>query len=254
MKANEKYWRKQWDLKGGSDCSDFQVDRGVSNQIEEIKKFSDEQFITSLAPKNNEIILDAGCGTGINVLRISSLVKGVVGIDISSEMLRRTKNRVMTENLRNVSLLHGSVSKIAIKDNTFDKIYCTSVLQFLNDEECKESLAELIRVSKKNGMVVLHVKNRSSLYGWTLYVMKKFARLINRPVRPDYYRTNTWYDKNISKFGAKVIDYNSFGVFNISHLPKSIVHWLLKWEMKIEKGKFIKRHGVNYQITIKVNK
>ena len=215
---------------------------------------AERQFFNSIDPKSNELVFDAGCGTGVNLGKFSSLVRGMVGFDISEQMIKRAKKRIMREELSNVRLMIGSISNVGVKNDTFHKIICTSVLQYLDDEECEAALKELFRISRNNGIVILHVKSLSSLYGWTLYFAKKIARLIKKPVIPDYYRTNTWYERTISKLGARIVDYDSFGVFHISHLPKFALYFLLKLETKIPRGKFFRRRGVNYQITVKTNK
>ena len=41
--------------------------------------------------KSNQVVLDVGCGTGIITFEISKLVKKVIGVDKSNEMLKLKK-------------------------------------------------------------------------------------------------------------------------------------------------------------------
>jgi len=254
MKTSVNHWRRYWNARGSANFSDDKADRGTTCLCPEIVQRTERQFLNSIDQKPNELLFDAGCGTGANLGKFSPLVRAIVGFDISDQMINRAKKRIMREELSNVRLMIGTISNVGVKNDTFHKIICTSVLQYLDDEECEAALKELFRISRHNGIVVLHVKNLSSLYGCTLYFAKKIARLIKKPVTPDYYRTNIWYERTISKLGARIVDYDSFGVFHISHLPKFALYSLLKLETKIPKGKFLRRRGVNYQITVKTDK
>ena len=51
-----------------------------------------------------------------------------------------------------------------------DRVLCTSVLQYLDDAQLRAAFREFARILKKDGTLVLHVKNLASLYlslcGW----------------------------------------------------------------------------------------
>jgi ubiquinone/menaquinone biosynthesis C-methylase UbiE len=54
-----------------------------------IKEYESEVIIELLRPRNEERILDAGCGTGVFTLDILALGARVVGLDTSLSMLMR---------------------------------------------------------------------------------------------------------------------------------------------------------------------
>lgn len=52
-----------------------------------VRRYEVELILDLLKPRRGEIILDAGCGTGVFTLDIVSSGSGVVGLDISLPML-----------------------------------------------------------------------------------------------------------------------------------------------------------------------
>ena len=68
------------------------------------------QAVESLAPAPGEVVLDAGCGTGLNFERLEDGVgrEGrLVGIDQSPEMLARARERVEQHGWANVTLVEA---------------------------------------------------------------------------------------------------------------------------------------------------
>jgi ubiquinone/menaquinone biosynthesis C-methylase UbiE len=253
MKTTTGYWQVWWNEFAQRSGADFEADRGTSLRIDELEQRATRQFTEAVDPKPTDLVLDAGCGTGVNFGKLSGRVSGIVGIDLSEEMIKRAERRILANSIANVSVKPGNVMRIEYPDSTFDKIICTSVLQYLNDEECEAALREMIRVCKAGGRMVIHLKNRTSLYGISLRVLKFIARLIHRKTIPDYYRPRIWYEQVIRNMGGRIIDYDSFGIFTLAKLPKAMVSRLLQLEMKLLKGKALKKYGVNYKMTVLVN-
>jgi hypothetical protein len=69
-----------------------------------------------------------------------------------------------------------------------------------------------------------------------------------------YVRPSVWYEHAIRRCGGRIVYYDSFGIFTFVPLPKSVVRRLLQLEMILVKGKWLKRYGVNYKMTIRVEK
>ena len=254
MKTTSETWRKRWDELAKCSSNDFQVDRGTALRIDELEQREARQFIEALDPKPRDLILDAGCGTGGHISQIGSLVAGIVGVDFSEEILRRAERRVSIERIPNVKLLQGDITHIDFPSSTFDKVICTSVLQYLNDDECEAALLELVRVCKNGGTIVIHAKNRTSLYGLSLRLLKVIARVLRRRTTPDYYRSWTWYEEVISRVGGQTIDYDSRGILTFVPLPTAVVRGLLQLEGKWIKRKGLKKFGVNYKMIVRVEK
>ena len=111
-----------------------------------------------LKQKNELKILDAGCGTGMNMIKLSKYGK-VYGIDISDEALKFCK----INGLKNVK--KASVEKIPFKDNTFDLVTSFEVLYHQNVKDYKKAIIEFHRILNKDGLLILRLPAFNILYG-----------------------------------------------------------------------------------------
>ena len=122
-----------------------------------VKKYEAELILDLLKPKPSEIILDAGCGTGVFTFDILSLGSKVIGIDISLPMLVQAGKKL--KGFRFPMVLAG-VLKLPFPENSFDKVVLMTALEFIEDG--KGAIGELFRVTKKRGYVVVGTLNRLS--------------------------------------------------------------------------------------------
>ena len=95
-------------------------------------------------------ILDAGCGTGLLLKKLSSFGK-TWGVDLSEEALRFAHKRKLKR------LFLGSVTSLPFKKNTFDVIVCIDVLYHRRVSEDTKALSEFYRVLKPGGILILKV-------------------------------------------------------------------------------------------------
>ena len=103
-------------------------------------------------------ILDAGCGTGMNMIKLSRF--GTVhGIDASDEALEFCK----LNNLKN--LKNASVEDIPFNDNSFDLVTSFEVLYHKNVKDYNKAIIEFYRVLDKGGLLVLRLPAFNMLYG-----------------------------------------------------------------------------------------
>ncbi len=107
-----------------------------------------------------ERVLDAGCGEGILVQEYAGRL-AIEGIDAnySSERVR-----------------HGSITALPYADSTFDRALCLDVLEHLTFEEQPRALAELFRVLRTGGQLLVSVPNLAHLQSRVHFVLQ--GRLI----------------------------------------------------------------------------
>lgn len=103
-----------------------------------------------ISKKQNNIILDAGCGTGLLLQKMSSLGK-TYGVDINSEAIKFCRRR----KLHNVQ--QGSIGNLQFPKNFFDIVTSIDVLYHLQVRNDKEALKEFYRVLKSGGILLLKV-------------------------------------------------------------------------------------------------
>jgi len=104
----------------------------------------------------NLSILDVGCGDGylLTKLQDKSYTKALFASDLSFSRIKKTR-----ANARKGAFLQSSVTAMAFKDNSFDVVTCSELLEHVSDWE--SALSELIRISKKN--IIITVPNEQKL-------------------------------------------------------------------------------------------
>ena len=77
-------------------------------------------------------VLEVGVGTGINALLYPSDCS-VVGVDLSSSMLEKARERVARKGITNVRLLEMDAADLKFADNTFDIVYAPYLISVVPD-------------------------------------------------------------------------------------------------------------------------
>lgn len=122
-----------------------------------VKKYESELLLHLLRPRPDEIILDAGCGTGVFTLDILSFGTHVIGVDLSLPMLSRAAQKTRGYTFQTVL---ADTSFLPFPKNAFDKVVSVTALEFIKD--AKGAMEELFRVTRKGGRIVVATLNRLS--------------------------------------------------------------------------------------------
>jgi len=120
------------------------------NQQTEIwwKKF--QVYLSNLDSLFIKKVLDFGCGTGRFSVRLRQMFDAVVGLDLSSEMIKKTKTN------QGVDFIHiKDLNALTLKTNTFDLLFICTVLQHVPDKLIQSVQKELNRVLKPNSAIFL---------------------------------------------------------------------------------------------------
>jgi hypothetical protein len=134
-----------------------------------------------------------------------------------------------------------------------------SVLQYVDNSQLRAAFREFARILKKDGVLILHVKNLASFYLSTLWVMKRLLRCVGRKTKLEYFRTFRWYVRELEKAGFSPSDYRSLNIFVLDRMPQKLVIWLQKFELSHLSSfpfssKFLQRHGSDLKIRATVQK
>ena len=99
--------------------------------------------------EKNAIIGDIGCGNGKNMVYRDDCE--FYGCDFSVELVKICKSK-------GLNVITGDILNIPYKNNMFDNTICIAVIHHLSDiEKRKESIKELLRVTKKGGKILILV-------------------------------------------------------------------------------------------------
>ncbi len=119
---------------------------------EKIESYNIRQDISAMSFNDGELLLDAGCGSGL----ISRLIQDeypnlkVEACDSSPERIIQAKERSLDYN---ISYYVSGLEKIDRPSNTYNKIICRFVFEYLPDPQIVAN--ELYRICKSGGQVCL---------------------------------------------------------------------------------------------------
>jgi ubiquinone/menaquinone biosynthesis C-methylase UbiE len=153
------------------------------------------EFLNSIPIRKNWSCLDAGCGIGNNFVTLLKFFNHITACDISREALEYVKRRFKGSNIK---LIQADIRNLPFKDNFFDIIICTEVLEHLEDPT--RARDELLRVIKKDGgYLIMSVPNYFNFAGIIKLIMDKIIGKESWDVWGDTQKTNkkekfmTWF-------------------------------------------------------------
>jgi ubiquinone/menaquinone biosynthesis C-methylase UbiE len=252
-------WRQYWNERSAVAGSDFEFDRGVTPRRTEIEDLAEQELLSFIDPQATDVVLDAGCGTGVNIFFLHSRVQQIFGIDYSHGAIERCRRRIQTNRIENAEAHEGTITNVPLPDSSVDKVICLSVLQYVDDNDVSMAFTEFARVLKDGGILILHVKNLSSLYLSTLWLGQQAKLLLGKSCRLGHYRTFRWYEKALTSFGFDIVDYNSFNLLALPRMPTRLEVYLQKFELQNYARPFlrlgwVRRRGSDLKIKARVRK
>ena len=125
-----------------------------------------DALLASAALRPGERVLDVACGTGLVTLRAAELVGtsgSVVGTDLSDTMVQTVRAEAERRGIA-AEVLHMNAERLELPDASFDVVLCALGLMYVPDPE--RALAEMLRVVKPGGRVVVSVWGARRECGW----------------------------------------------------------------------------------------
>ena len=131
-------------------------DQGFHRRVKEI--------IERIDVKENDVILDCGCGEGFYLMVLHELFPHIkiYGLDHDPQLIEKAKTWIGPS--ENVYLFEGSIYNMPYDDDHFDNIILSEVLEHLQDEEL--ALKEVKRVLRPGGTLVVTVPNHNYPFFW----------------------------------------------------------------------------------------
>ncbi len=165
------------------------------------KKLIDNFYSTVikiLRPLEVDSILDVGCGEGFTLdkFKKEGIGKKLSGIDYSDDALE-----LGAKIYPDLDLKKGDIYDIKAKENSFDLVMATEVLEHLDDPN--KALKELIRVSRK--YIMLSVPNEPFFIGANFLRGKYLKSFGNHPEHINHW-TFIGFEKFLKKNGLKIVE------------------------------------------------
>ena len=113
-------------------------------------------------------ILDVGCGTGVFAAKIRQALPmaRVWGVDLVSDMLRKGADRWRRHSV-GVQPVQGDSERLPFADGSFDFITCANSFHHYPHQD--RAVAEMHRVLRPGGRLMIVDGYRDAPYGWFIY-------------------------------------------------------------------------------------
>jgi ubiquinone/menaquinone biosynthesis C-methylase UbiE len=173
-----------------------------------------------LDPHKDDVVFDVGCASGRQLFKIADKIKAGYGIDIAQSFIDKANREKEKKGVNNLYFQQATIETLSFPDEMFDKVICAEVLEHVDDANL--ALGEILRVLKKDGVLILTVPNLNAdatLWGrlMRLIGVRKFKPISEFSIEElqkhgdthvrefDHKTITTWLFKN----GIEVIDIKS---------------------------------------------
>ncbi|MGH8221321.1 MAG: class I SAM-dependent methyltransferase [Steroidobacteraceae bacterium] len=132
------------------------------------------RIIALLAPHRTATFLDAGCGDATQTIRLARRGYRVVALDFSQYVLGEARKKVAGCGLDDrVRIEHGSLLRLPFADGAFEYVLCWGVLMHI--PELETAIAELARVVRPNGFVIVSENNMWSVEALLVRIARRLC-------------------------------------------------------------------------------
>ena len=128
------------------------------------------------------VLLDVGCGSGIFMRDAIELGKFAIGVDYSKQMLAIAAKNLSVHSNTQFKLLFGTATKLPLKSHSVDILLASGLTDYLTKEEVQSFFAQIKRILKKGGYVVITFPRQESPFsflraGFGLILRQKLLHL-----------------------------------------------------------------------------
>lgn len=132
---------------------------------------------------NGKMMLEIGCGVGIDLVRFAKGGAVVSGIDLAQVSIGLAQDNFSLRGLEaDLRVMNGEA--LEFEDDSFDVVYAHGVLQYTADAD--KMISEIIRVVRPEGEAIMMVYNRNSWLNAMSKVMKVGLEHEDAPVLNKY--------------------------------------------------------------------
>ena len=168
-----------------------------------------------LNPKENERVLDLGCGDGTLALEIEKFNTNVIAVDLSESMVEKTKEK-------GIEAYVMSATELPF-ENEFDAVFSNAVLHWV--KEPQTAIAKISNALKTNGRFIAEFGG----YGNIKYLTDAMQEVFDKNKEYGEFN-NPWYFPKDTEY-KQMLEANGFEVEYIELIPRptkvdDIANWL----------------------------
>lgn len=153
-----------------------------------------DYIIRVLDPPPDATFLDAGCGPCAHSVRLARRGFDVHAVDFSESALGMAREYVRSRRLEDrITLARESLLELSFPASRFDYVLCWGVLMHI--PEVDRAVAELARVIKPGGSLVISESNKGSLEAVTVRSLKRLLGKEKADVKEKPEGVEYWKDK-----------------------------------------------------------
>ncbi len=218
-----------------------QIKRYTGRTSRAVYEYWDSKLLSLLDLKEDDVVLDYGCGIGTLTNKIYS--KTVVGVDLSKNLIHIARR----EGTKGFFII-GDAENLPFKENAFNKIIGRGILHHLQRPD--KGVRELMRVISPPGKIVLSEPNERNL-------LIRFVRSLLKLLNPSYSKEQEYFKADhLQKMflSPKVIYFGYFSypfgfpdLIPIS-LPSPVIKFLIRIDEWISRIPFV--NTMSWQIFI----
>jgi ubiquinone/menaquinone biosynthesis C-methylase UbiE len=161
---------------------------------------------------------------------------GIVGIDVSREIVMQAKGQARHHNVDSSKYLCCDVKHLPFCDNSFDLIISDSTLDhFPSESDIVTSIKELGRVLQPGGIFILTIDNKSNLTYPPFIFFRLWMKLKIAPYYIGRTLSRTRLRKALNESGLDITE--STTILHYPH-PDGLIRWLERSIRKLGRGRF----------------
>lgn len=152
------------------------------------KIYEFKELIRGISFSKDEVILDIGCGSGLQAMLIGKKCKKVIGIDISEKVVSAAQLRAQcVKGTVNSEFRCIELKNAGFEDEYFDKIFSVCVIEHIPNYV--EILKEAYRILKKDGQMIFSVDALETIKDKKLIEKHKKEHFVYKYFRREELRT-----------------------------------------------------------------
>lgn len=107
-----------------------------------------KSILYQLDVRKSNVLIEFGCGTGKLLSIIENSIETSIGLDFSNNRTGLTKTK-------RSEFINTDCFNCKLKDNVFDRVFSFSLFNFLTLDESIATLEEMVRITKKDGIILV---------------------------------------------------------------------------------------------------